>query len=431
MNTFIPSNQSGAVKQKTVSNVSGYYQGQLFEDKKMERHFNDYDQPVYKDALNELKHLMPNNLRGWNKADYYRVGDILSLDEVNECINLAKETKHEHLAVFLIMVCRAKGKVHRDKCDYTNKKRAMMELLEDEKVIAGLQSFETFMDRLIPIVIKRAITLSPNDLLRLVWIMWNPHLTEFDELYDTESKKARKATRDCSIDPSPVNKLSHQYLTIMQHTQGIKDEAMLELYCRVGLNIPDNKVALKLFQQHNFYDLYWILCHVFQGFGMNSQRAEIHLSSIVVIETMFGGQVPMDHSLFAVYQCGRKKVNIILNEIVRNNEESGSCIASGNDRHVNQVGKWFNPYDKNTDDLFTMLLCHNSKDYIKWVFNEMVGELRQAMRATEGSERNRFGVNCYVDLLSSYPEYSGLVQMMSLPKHWNQVSQLLKLKNVE
>ena len=72
-----------------------------------------------------------------------------------------------------------------------------------------------------------------------------------------------------------------------------------------------------------------------------------------------------------------------------------------------------------------MFLCHESKDYIKWIFNEVIGEKRQAMRAEPMSARKLFGVNCYVDLLTKYPQYSEMIEAICTPQHWEEVKMLL------
>ena len=162
-----------------------------------------------------------------------------------------------------------------------------------------------------------------------------------------------------------------------------------------------NITALKLFEQYSINELYFKLSEMFEGdkgVGLEKQKAETYLTLISMIEVLWNGKVPHDNSLYAIYHCSDKKVNITLNEIVCNKEENGKCIASGTDQHFNNYADSHN-YGIAKQDEFRKLLAYEMKDHLKWIANEFCGEIVQLFRGDE--ESVKAGINIGVELIEA------------------------------
>ncbi len=193
-----------------------------------------------------------------------------------------------------------------------------------------------------------------------------------------------------------------------------KDRDCYRLYRQLTTNLPTNDSALELLRYHSFYDLYWLMTtNIFGTYGVGSSRAEAELAKMMLLPVTFGGKVPHDtNSWISIYQSGRKKVFITLNEFLRETTVAPKCIAAGHDRHVKKLATLFSPYNPSQNNSWIMFLCQTSSDWVLWNLNEYVGQLQQCLRSGKGSRGEQFAVKVFTDLLNEYPDYQSLVQKM-------------------
>lgn len=205
-----------------------------------------------------------------------------------------------------------------------------------------------------------------------------------------------------------------------------KDKNAYRLYQQLTQRIPDNKAALELLRKYNFYKLYWILEEkIFRRYGQQSQRAEAELSKMILLEVMFDYNTEsVSNNMVYIYEMGRKKAYIIDNEMARMGEKDPECYATGHDRHVINCASYFNPY-MGKDMAFVRLLCRYAKDWIKWSFNEITGQIHQGLQSTKGSSEERFSIHIYADMLKTFPQYKYLLmEMVKEKKYWARILEI-------
>ena len=205
-----------------------------------------------------------------------------------------------------------------------------------------------------------------------------------------------------------------------------KDVDAMRLYAQLTEDMPTNESSIQLIQRYSFYDLYWLLTtKVFGRYGQGSTRAEAELAKILMVEEVFRGFLPMDDSCLSFYQFGPKKMFIAINEMRRITQNNPQCLAAGHDRHVKRYGAHFNPFAKRYDDTFSRIICLKSKDWIKWNFNEYVGQVQQCLRSGKGTSGEKFAMEVFTDLLSEYPCYNTLVMTLVTELQWNGIQEAI------
>lgn len=188
--------------------------------------------------------------------------------------------------------------------------------------------------------------------------------------------------------------------------------------------MPDNKSTLELMRCHTFYDLYWILItYIFGKYGQGSLRAEAELSKMLILPILYeDSHIGHNDDCTALYQFGRKKLYIVLNEMARNNGvKNPACIATGHDRHVKRFAEHFNPY-LGFSEKFTKILCQIADDWILWNFNEFVGQLQQCIKSTKNSAKERFALAVLGDLIYKHEEYNSLVMTLVNKRQWKSLT---------
>ena len=198
------------------------------------------------------------------------------------------------------------------------------------------------------------------------------------------------------------------------------------LYTQLSTNMPDNVSSLELLRNNSFYDLYWIMTSkIFNKYGQSSLRAEAEIFKVVMVPIVYReGHLPRDNSPAALYQLGKKKLYIVLNEVARarnKGDRNPACIATGHDRHVKKFSKFFTPYE-NFNDRFTRLLCQLANDWIKWNFNEIVGELQQCLKARRYTAKNNFAIHVVRDLVVKYPQYKNMMMSFVTSWQWKEIT---------
>lgn len=202
-------------------------------------------------------------------------------------------------------------------------------------------------------------------------------------------------------------------------SNGRRDEEAFRLYTQLTTNLPDNESALQILRTYSFYDLYFLLTdRVFRKYGQGSVRAEAEIAKMLLVQTVFDdGFIPHDDSCTALYQFGKKKQYIVLNEMLRDNGSRPKCVATGHDRHVIKFAQHFNPYD-GYSDMYVRAVCKVSKDWILWNLNEFVGQLQQCLKAKVGSNQEVFALHVLKELLDNYPEYRSIIMTLVREKQY-------------
>ena len=161
---------------------------------------------------------------------------------------------------------------------------------------------------------------------------------------------------------------------------------MFELFCRLNTKLPDHQSKLNVMAQLEPSKLYWRISECLKTYGMNTQRSEIEIGAIAILESKFKGKVPTDHHLMCFYQCLHKKMNLARNEIQRaDGIIPDTSIATCDDRHVLDIATIFCPsrFEDWTSEqycgygherFFELLMCYKCDLSVRYIMNEMMGE---------------------------------------------------------
>jgi len=194
------------------------------------------------------------------------------------------------------------------------------------------------------------------------------------------------------------------------------------LYTQVATDIPNNEAALDLMTCNSFYDLYFTMTdYIFHDYGQGSLRAEAELAKMLLLPLFAseGDPLELGNEYLGLYQFKAKKWYLVQNEMLRviggNNPV---CRATGHDRHVHTFAKLFNPYGKRNLHKFTRMLCQVIDDWVRWNFNEFLGELEQCLQSREGSRKSRFAIAVLRDLVQEYPQYTSIVMSLVKERQW-------------
>jgi hypothetical protein len=166
------------------------------------------------------------------------------------------------------------------------------------------------METIVKIATKHLSQLKVSQLLRLSWTTWNTQQHKYNNVYNKKSVELRECTRRFKLDKDETNRMAYRYFSLMSLSQSIKDGDMLQMYLKIAVYIPDNKIALKLFEQYSIKVLYFKPSGMFKGdkgVGLEKQNAKIYLTLISMIEVMWDGKVPHENDLYAIYHCCDKK----------------------------------------------------------------------------------------------------------------------------
>lgn len=194
------------------------------------------------------------------------------------------------------------------------------------------------------------------------------------------------------------------------------------MYTQLTTDIPDNDTALDLVRKYSFYDLYWILTtKIFGKYGQGSTRAEAELAKIILLKVAFNGQMPDNRMGLSFYQYGAKKWVITMNEYLRDTQPNPECIATGHDRHVLRIARFFNPYLRSFDDIYCKILCRVCKNWILWNFNEVAGQMQQCLNSGRNTKQESFAIHVMRDLIGEFPEYNSLVMHLVKERQWEEI----------
>lgn len=219
-----------------------------------------------------------------------------------------------------------------------------------------------------------------------------------------------------------------------------RDALAFRLYTQLATKIPNNETALDLLRGNSFYDVYFDLAeNIFHRYGQGSLRAEAEIVKIMCLALYEVEDDPLRMSdiYLGLYQFKSKKWFIVQNEMGRIiGGDNPTCRATGHDRHVRTFAKLFNPFPDEHLEKFTRILCKLVDDWIRWNFNEFVGQLEQCLQAKKDSSQHMFAIAVLGELVMDYPQYKRHVMSLVKKGQWTEIVNAINTlssvnKNVE
>ena len=189
-------------------------------------------------------------------------------------------------------------------------------------------------------------------------------------------------------------------------------------------NIADVDAGLQIFKGREFTDAYKILSmEVFKN-GMNSQKAEAHLSMLLISAIEYNYGMPEDDELLkGFYQFGEKKVTIAGNEM---KAEDSEVVKVGKDSHVQKtmrviLRRHFPDANKSDIDMMVEMLCQKLPPNVAWWTNEILGQMGQFLQK-KGTDGEKFALKVFEDLLDAYPgKYDDIIEAVTKPEQWRRL----------
>lgn len=190
-------------------------------------------------------------------------------------------------------------------------------------------------------------------------------------------------------------------------------------------NIADVDAGLRIFKGREFTDAYKILSmEVFKN-GMNSQKAEAHLSMLLISAIEYNYGMPEDDELLkGFYQFGEKKVTIAGNEM---KAEDSEVVNVGKDSHVQKtmrviLRRHFPDANKSDIDMMVDMLCRELPSDVAWWTNEILGQMGQFLQK-KGTVGETFALKVFGNILIAYPgKYNDIIKAVTKLEQWRRLN---------
>jgi hypothetical protein len=178
------------------------------------------NQKIYVDVTGNLPSLTNNKRCSWKHGHYYLLGEVLTRQEIKSTVEIFTEINMDYLPVALLCRCRFKGAMFKESKKEENIQLCLDQVADRCDVQMAKKEFEEFFNHLLQAFIINLNGIDHSDLGRLNWASWNYFNTKWEDHFAIASQEVRKLTRDTAITSSEEFCIYHNYLTILQHSQG-------------------------------------------------------------------------------------------------------------------------------------------------------------------------------------------------------------------
>ena len=275
-------------------------------------------------------------LRG-ERVPFYRVGDYLTLDEINCIIKTCDTFKHAIPTFVLICVKYRHHQLIKKNQQLQSQKKNITEIEKADKIV---QVAKEFMQAFRVVLCEHFFIFSVAEFVRLSWVTWSWFDGRYDRMFTESGQQKRRNARRRATNPAADKEEKAQvyedirqldYTTILSITQQGADESIHRMFRCISHKFDSLESYLKPpLQKMTFEKYFEVMVEICRpSCGMYTTRALTILSIFVVSAILFDGKVPTDSvDILSFWQINEKKANLIRNCI------SGNYDGVGCDTHV-------------------------------------------------------------------------------------------------